>query len=118
MLIIRKEQMEALSREMFKLFETRMVLHLQATFPEKTRDVPQEALRALVRIGADKAEKYGVVVEIDVMQFIEFMMKWGRDFDLDPAREQVQKILSNTAFNGHVKMDQLIEYELFGSVGE
>jgi hypothetical protein len=116
--IIRQEQMEALSKYRLKQFEDRMVAHLRATFADKVKDTPDEALRAFIRIGVDKAEKYGVLVEIDIMQFIEFMMKWGRDFDLDPARDQAQKILTNPNLDGHVKMDQLIEFDLFGSVGE
>lgn len=118
MVMIRREQMEVLSKYMFEQFEDRMVAHLRATFADKIKDTPDETLRAFIRIGVDKAEKYGVLVEIDIMQFLEFMMKWGRDFDLDPARDQAQKILRDQNLDGHVKMDQLIEFDLFGSVGE
>jgi hypothetical protein len=118
MVMIRQEQMEVLSKSKFKQFEDRMVTHLHLTFPDMTKDISDEGLRAFIRIGVDKAEKYGVLVEIDIMQFVEFMMKWGRDFDLDPSRSQAQQILKNQNLDGHAKMDQLIEFDLFGSVGE
>ena len=49
MLTIRQEQMDVLSAHMRQQFEQRMIKHLRAKFPDRTKDLPDERIRLVVQ---------------------------------------------------------------------
>ncbi len=112
MLTIRKEQMEVLSRYMLKQFEDRMVVHLRNTFPDKTKDMPETNLHNLIQTGIEQSGQYDVELEYDVRRYLEFMMIYGSDFDMNPKTAWANEILHNKNMDGTFKMDLIDEHEM------
>lgn len=81
MLVVRKEQMEALAQAQL---ENQIVDHLYEFFPEQCETLGQLEVCKIVRYGFERAESYGIVADGDVCQYIDVMMVFGRDFDTDP----------------------------------
>jgi len=113
MLIIRKEQMKALSESMHKQFIDRMVLHLKLVFPEQTKQVKN--LHTIIREGIDKARGYNVIAGDDVERFLECMISYGTDFDILPETLWAGEILNRKDIKGSLKMDIIDSYEIFHS---
>ncbi len=100
MLTIRREQMDTLGQDMQSRFEDFMVEHLRHYFPERSRELGEEAageaaLRAEIRIGIERAEEHGFTAERDVCKYLDLMFELGRDFDSDPALPWVRPILDD-----------------------
>lgn len=104
MLLIRKKQMEVLSKYMVKQFENRMIDHLRSHFPEYTQNKPESFLRNVIRSGIDKASTYGVKRESDVQTFLKYTIIYGDDFDTSPKLGWVGKILTDKSLNPGEKM--------------
>jgi len=107
MLTIRPEQIEVFTGLMRKRFEDRMRARLGERFPEKCKALGEEAVRASIRDGIDRAAAYGVNIEADVARYIELMYRFSPDFDTGPALPWAAEILKNPRLGSHPKMDQL-----------
>lgn len=110
MLVIRRQQMEKLSQYMIEQFKDRMVTHLQSTFPDQTREMEERNLRDVIQAGIKKAESYKVVIEDDVQLFLECMITYGADFDINPETAWAGEILQQEDMDGSEKMDRIDEY--------
>lgn len=110
MLVIRKEQMEVFSRYMLKKFEDRMVIHLQSSFSEPTKGMPETDLRSMIQTATDKAKVYNVTTEDDVQRYLEYMMIYGPKFDTDPKTMWARKILRTEDIDGTEKMELMDEH--------
>ncbi len=113
MLMIRDEQMEVLSKYMLKQFEDRMVSHLKKNFANETRGTSDLVLRKTMRISIDKAAKYNVTDETDVKRYLEYVVRYGLDFDTNQNLIWATKILCEGNMTGTEKMNQLDDYEMF-----
>ena len=113
MLIIRKEQMEALEQAVLEGFEDRMVVHLQGFFPGRCAELGDDGMREMVRYGMERAKSYGIVNELDVCRYIDLMIFFGRDFDTDPETPWAGRILSMESLTDPTaKIDRLYEEEM------
>lgn len=117
MLKIRKEQNDELAKAAVKRFEDWMVVHLQSTFPEQTKDMMEPDLRKMIQAGIDNAAKYDVTDEADVERYLECMVAYGPDFDTDSKTSWAGAILKNENLTGTEKMNQINDYELFMLAG-
>jgi len=113
MLKIRKEQNDELSDYMLQQFENRMVVHLRDEYPEETQLISEEQLRTLIKAGIRKAETYGIELENDVQEFIEFMVVYGSDFDTNSKFHWAREILDDPDLDGSDKMDEITQQEAF-----
>jgi sorbitol-specific phosphotransferase system component IIA len=112
MLIIREEQMSALSQAMLKQFEDRMVVHLSNNFPDETREISEVELRALIQEGIEQAEQYQITLEDDVRRYLEFMVMYGHKFETNHDTAWAGEILYSKELDGTAKMDLIDEREL------
>jgi hypothetical protein len=113
MLMIRKEQMEALEEYSLDAFVDRMVNHLRSAFEAEVRDMPDDELRELIRTGIYNAEQYGIEDEADVERFIEYVARFGADFGQTTQSIWADEILSNMEIDGTEKMNMIDDYDLF-----
>ncbi len=81
MLRILREQMDHFGRRAAQGFEDRLVAHLTQTSPAIAEQLGPEALRARVRAGMAKADRYGIVMEPDAVEFITMLLVLGPDAD-------------------------------------
>jgi hypothetical protein len=95
MLIIRQEQMDEFIRTAAKSFEDWMVAHLTEFFPGECRVLGYPEVRATIRYGIEKAERYGITTEREVCKYIDLMYALGQDFDSNPDLPWVQEILQD-----------------------
>ena len=81
---IRKEQMAALDRAALKAFEDELVRHLQDFDPKHTTVLDEDGVRQVIRLGMERAAKYGLTNRGPIRFYIELMFLFGSDFDTDP----------------------------------
>jgi hypothetical protein len=111
MLIMRKEQMEAMELAMIiPRYETAMIKHLCEHHPEETQDKSDSELRAFVREGMRRAKMHGATEPSAYGQFIELMIVFGTGFDEDPANTWAAEILGERSQrDGNEKIEALVE---------
>src|SRR5262245_30209914 len=80
-MVIRSEQMEALSANSYGAFEAKVEAHLNRCFPDECASMGEENVRATIRYGLERARSYGITANREVCLYIDVMMVFGRDFD-------------------------------------
>jgi hypothetical protein len=83
-LIIRREQMRALSQITREALVERLAAHLRKHFPDACAALGPEGLVALISEGLARAEKHGFHSNTDVARWLNLMVTFGRAFDEDP----------------------------------
>ena len=81
---IRKEQMAALDRATLKAFQDELVRHLRDFDPKHTKVLGEDGVRQVIRLGMERAAKYGLTNRGPIRLYIELMFLFGSDFDTDP----------------------------------
>ena len=112
MLSIRQEQMDVLSAYMRHQFEQRMIKHLRAKFPDRTKDLPDERIRLVVQDSMRKAKSYNIEYEDDIRRFIEYLVIYGTRLDVREETQWIGDILRRDDLNGTAKMDLIDSREL------
>lgn len=114
-MLIRPEQVAALSRTQLRDFEERARDYLRKSHSGNPKVHDLDALMAAIRDGVERAARYEMSREIDVIRFLEFQLTLGRDFDLDSkfseclcldisAEERLDHLVERIRFEG---MDHL-----------
>jgi hypothetical protein len=107
---IRLEQYDQLMADEVRDFVRRVYRHLCEHFPEECAAAGEQAVRADVRFGIERAESYGLESEVDLVQFIDVQMVFGRGFDTDPRCPWAREILESTTFvDPGDRADRLLE---------
>jgi len=107
MLVIRKNQMSAFSQYMVRQFESSVLAHLHAMYPQYAQEKGASYLRSLIRSGIEKAAGYTIKVEDDVRCFIDCMIFFGPDFDVNPSFAWAGEILGDMSIAGDEKTRRL-----------
>jgi hypothetical protein len=94
-LIIREEQREVFRRAQAERFVDKALSDLRRRFPDEVSSLGDDATRASIREGMERAEAHGIEMEIDVIRFIRFMFLLGRGFDDDPRYPWVREVLDD-----------------------
>jgi len=105
MILIRKEQMDALNRHMEDDFVERMTAHLRRFFPEWSRVSGEQGVVRTVRLGIGRARSYRITAERDVSRYIDVMAALGDDFD----KEAWAAAILNRNSNGNARMNLVFE---------
>jgi hypothetical protein len=84
MLRIRPAQFDTFERAARAQFEDETVEHLRGFAPAHARGVGEDGLRTLIRLGLERAGRYGFTLRGPVRFYIELMVMFGSDFDTDP----------------------------------
>jgi hypothetical protein len=84
MLKIRKEQVEVFEQAAVRNFEEQMVQHLKEFAPRHSEIIGESGVRQVIRLGLERAAKYGLTNRGPVRFYIELMFMFGSDFDTDP----------------------------------
>jgi len=108
-LIIRKEQMDALSNYMLESFVNSMVAHLIEVWPERYQEMGELKVRESIYHAIDRAREAGIETEYDVERYIDLIYKFDWSTDEEPDAPWALEILNNTELDGSTKMDRLWE---------
>ena len=81
MLIIRKEQIAALSETGRHRMILNIMAHVKEYFPEETEVVAEDELYERISRTIERAKPYGILAERDVYKFVDVSMIYGMEFD-------------------------------------
>jgi hypothetical protein len=110
MLVLRKEQLEALDRNSERLFLERMVDHVSEIFPEKCEELGSEGeIRERIRQGLEGARRYGINTEKDVALYVDIMFGIGPDFPEGKDMAWARSILEKDGLSGPAKMEFILQ---------
>jgi len=115
MLVIREKQMQELSEQKSNSFVNRAMKHLQSDFPAKIKGMDESSQHNMIREVINRANKYQIKTEDNIIRYLEFEMAYGSDFDkVQKARE----ILCSEDIDETEKIDLLDanKSELYGMV--
>lgn len=114
-MLIRAEQMQAMSRALEDAFVKRMVKHLCDGFPRQleVQGLKEKDLEAMVRKGIMDAKQYDVIYENEIEKYIECMVILNPKFDKDPEIPWAVEILRRTNINGREKMEEISNHLIF-----
>ncbi len=104
MLIVRSEQVAALSAEQVRRFEDRMERYIAAEHPDRYRALGEHGTRRLIRYGIATGARRGIDTEGAVGVLIELMLELGERFERSPDRAWIEEILAHPALPGQVKV--------------
>jgi hypothetical protein len=115
MLVIRREQMEALAQATMQHFVRGRVRHLETHFGRHLtgHGLTGPRLEAAVQSGIADAQRYGVVFEHDIARYLEFVALLGPAFDEDPVNDWAEDILQRDDLDGTAKVNRISDYLIF-----
>jgi hypothetical protein len=79
-------------------FEDRMALHVRQFFPESFNRMGEVQTREFIAYGIERAATFAITLEPDVCKYIDVMVTFGRDFDVDPSCSWATAILYEDEF--------------------
>jgi len=106
-LVLRREQVAVLADYCRDAFKQRLLRHLREVFPDETEEMPDPLLWKQVQPAMEKAGKYDIQTEYDVVRFVDLTFLLGPDFDSSPEAPWAGEILRDQQLNGAQKTDAL-----------
>lgn len=107
MLIVRNDQMSVFSQYMVRQFESRVLAFIHENHPKFAKENGTPYLHTLVRSGIEKAAGYAINDEDDVRCYIECMIIFGSDFDVNPSFAWAGESLGDQSIAGDEKTRRL-----------
>lgn len=110
MLKIRREQVDLLAESSQRVFERRMLAHVEKHFPEHYVKLGRDDCLELICFGIERAKLYDFVSERNVCKYIDLMLCFGVEFDRDSKQPWAAKILNDESWvSADVKMSALFQ---------
>jgi hypothetical protein len=97
--------MKAIEAAMREQFDQKLSAHLARKYGRAC----DSEMRALVRRGTAKAEKYGIASDRGIACMLEWIIEDGEDFDTDPQRPLVRELLNDSDLPEPAKLQTLID---------
>lgn len=107
MFVIKDEQFRVFADDMRSRFQILAGLHLREKFPRSLNDLSNEKLNILIDKGIDQAASYDIIDRNDMLQYLEFMICFGHDFD--SSMDWARKILTIRNLSGSEKTNRLVQ---------
>jgi hypothetical protein len=107
MYILREKQLAAFTDAAGEDFESRMVVHLAALFPEACAARTESDLRALVALGQGRAARWSLELEYEVCLYLHVMLALGERFDDDPALLWARAVLESEGWGPSSRIGHL-----------
>lgn len=115
MLKIRNEQIKALEDVAKQNFEKDLVRHIKEFAPKHSEVIQEEGVQNVVRLGMERAEKYGFTRRGPVQFYVELMFMFGSDFDTDFQMPWASGVLNNDQIKDEMERadflhEKMLEY--------
>jgi hypothetical protein len=108
MLVLRKEQLEALAQAPQKSFENSMLGFIQQHFPKHYELLGDGGARRVAQLGGERSREYRLETGRDVSLYISLMIMLGSDFDTDCQLPWASEILGDKSIiNQSYRIEQL-----------
>jgi hypothetical protein len=112
-LVIRKEQLEAFRRSLADDLLRRVASDLRRACPLETASLTGDALQTLIEAGRERAREFEIVAEEDLRRYLEFTLRHGTGFEVQPETAWAVEILRRRDLEPHERLNALDEYQLF-----
>ena len=99
--------MTVFEEEFTRLFESQMLRHIAAGYPEKFSEIGEDGALGYIRSTVASAGQHGLVTGISVGVFIMLKLEFGETFELSPDREWARKMLDHPTLPGDIKAMQI-----------
>jgi hypothetical protein len=109
MLKFSKAQLDNIEKAMQASFELRVVDYLRKAFPNAANPMTDADLLQFVRAALTRAASHELLIEWNLLRFVEYTLMFGLGFEDQPAFDWAQRILGDAGLNDTEKMDQLEE---------
>ncbi len=109
MLVIRKEQVAALSETAYESFCQRLYEHIKKCWPREFEEKTRAGVRQSLEQGIARAAEYGIQAERDVVRYLDTMYLVGEDFDVNPKTAWARVILEAKTLAPTVKAVRIWE---------
>jgi hypothetical protein len=107
MLVIRNEQMAALSRARKDRFKARLAAELPAAHPVELASVDAAGVRALVDAGVERAERYAIDTEEGIRRYVGLTVVHGAAFEERPDYGWARTVLERKDLPADTRVDQV-----------
>ncbi|MEP6946304.1 MAG: hypothetical protein ABJA02_10330 [Acidobacteriota bacterium] len=104
MLVIRKDQIDAMLKGNEEEFVDILVARVKTEDPELEKKHDPEQLRSMARSAVTRSETYGFVHAMDQIEFVVLMFGKGPQFDAEP---EIRSILDDSSLPADQKLDRL-----------
>ena len=93
-MVVRSEQLAALSQASSDSFADRLREHLLRCFPKECERLGPAGLDEFIQTGRDRATRYDITTRVDTCRYLDIMMVLGRDFDTDASLPRAKEMRS------------------------
>jgi hypothetical protein len=107
MLVIRNEQMAALSRARKAQFKARLAAELPAAHPVELASLDAAGVRALVDAGVERAERYAIDTEEGIRRYVAMTVVHGAAFEERPDYAWARTVLERRDLPADTRVDQV-----------
>jgi len=105
-MIIRDDQLEALSNSKGEDFVERLMKHFEKVWPENVKALGG-GYKQWIESGVTSAGRHGLNTEQTVARYVNLWFVWGKDFENDPKHAWAKEILEDAERGAHIKVHQL-----------
>ncbi|HEX2957494.1 MAG TPA: hypothetical protein VHO70_11725 [Chitinispirillaceae bacterium] len=95
MILLRKQQLEAIRLPQYLQFASQLVQDAREHFEEETAEFSDKELQGKITKGIKKAAIYGYADDQSTARFINVLICYGWDFDNDPVKKWMTAILED-----------------------
>jgi len=106
MLVIRTAQWEAMRRARTDEFHRKIARMVQADRPEWRRGQLDDSIE-IASWMRQRAASYGVFLAEDILRFVRFVIRYGRDYETRADMAWANRILNDLSLMGPQKLDEL-----------
>ena len=117
MLVIRKEQWEALAAASDQAFHRRAVNWLSVLYPHQFSQTDSHELDQIVIHGIENARGYGLESEEEILFFLELVAEYGSDFEHRVEHHRALALLEDDELESSDKVLALADYRTFSGKG-
>jgi hypothetical protein len=109
MLTIREEQRQVFRRQRIEDYVQRVSMHIASEYPDDYARLTADGTRGLIHTAIETGAKHGITGEGSVLNLVELMIEFGRQFELSPDRNWALTILAHRDLPGSVKVQVIGE---------
>ena len=102
-----KAHLDAFEAQVVRMFSARVIEHVNAIWPAECAELGPETVSIIVHNAIQRAAMLGLILEADIVRFVDLSFILGVDFDTNPLANWARPILADRSWSPTEKMDRL-----------
>jgi hypothetical protein len=108
-LIIRREQMQALASGRQGPFTERLLRQVASIYPRRYAELGEAGTRRLIARVVENGVRHGIHGELALARLVGLVLVFGETFELSPDPVWAREVLTHPTLPGSIKVDVLSE---------